>query len=376
MLTANKPITCKAAVAWEVNKPFTIETVEVAPPKKGEVRVKMYSSGVCHSDLHDLEGIDPNYPFPGVFGHEGAGRIESGGEGVTSVQPGDVVVLLFESYCGDCDYCKGSSTHKCLKTRRDGLQQDGTSRITCKGQTLSQMNSISTFSEYTVCSEFNVAKVNPSANPHDLCLAGCCIPTGYGAAVNVAKVTQGSSCAVWGLGGVGMCAVMGCRNSGASMVIGIDTNSRKFQLGKEFGCTDFLNPNEVENVPEKLAEMTGGGVDFCIVAVGSVQIMEQAFLSSHPAWGKTVVIGLVNKGVTMKAGVWELIMGRQLLGTFYGSYKTRLGIPMLVDKVLKGEIQLQKLISHRLPLDRINEGFQMLTTGESLRTIIDFDLKE
>lgn len=374
MATSGKPIQCRAAVAWEVNKPFSMETVEVAVPKKGEVRVKMASTGVCHSDLHILEGIDKNYPFPGVFGHEGAGVIESVGEGVTSVKPGDKVVLVFESYCGDCDYCKSTKTHLCRKTPRNALQMDGTSRITCKGKSLSQMNSISTFCEYTVTSEFNVAKVNPAANPNILCLAGCCIPTGYGAVMNIGQVTPGSSCAIWGLGGVGMCVVMGCRDSGAAKIIGLDVNPNKFQLAKEFGCTDVLNPKEV-NVPEKLAEMTNGGPDFCFVSVGLIPVMEQAFNSSHPSWGKTVIIGLSDLGDTMKAGIWELIFGRKLVGTSYGSYKTRIGIPKLVDKVLSGQIQLEKLITHRLPLEKINEGFKMLTTGESLRSIIDFDLK-
>ncbi|GFU94083.1 alcohol dehydrogenase class-3 chain L [Trichonephila clavipes] len=272
MTTAGKPIQCRAAVAWEVDKPFSLETVEVAVPKKGEVRVKMASTGVCHSDLHNLEGIDKSYPFPGVFGHEGAGVIESVGEGVTSVKPGDKVVLVFESHCGDCANCKSTKTHLCRKTPRNQLQMDGTSRITCKGQALSQMNSISTFSEYTVTSEFNVAKVNPAANPNILCLAGCCIPTGYGAVMNAGQVTPGSSCAIWGLGGVGMCVVMGCRDSGAAKIIGLDVNSSKFQLAKEFGCTDVLNPKEV-NVPEKLAEMTGGGPDFCFVSVGLIPVM-------------------------------------------------------------------------------------------------------
>lgn len=375
MATAGKPIHCRAAVTWEVNKPFSIETVEVAVPKKGEVRVKMSSTGICHSDLHMQEGFDKKWSFPSLLGHEGAGIIESVGEGVTSVQPGDKVVTLFESYCGECKYCKSPKTNMCLKQRKDNLQMDGTSRITCKGQTLSQMGSISTFSEYTVTSVYNVTKINPKANPNIMCLAGCCIPTGYGAAVNAAKVLPGSTCAIWGLGGVGMCVVMGCRNSGAAKIIGIDPNPKKFALAKELGCTDVLNPKEVDDVPKKLEEMTDGGVDYCFASVGVLSAMEQAFNSSHPAWGKTVIIGLANKDDTVRAGVWELLYGRELIGTYYGSYKAKLGIPELVDQVIAGEIQLEKLISHRLPLDKINEGFEMLKTGKSLRSIIDYDLK-
>ncbi|XP_035227741.1 alcohol dehydrogenase class-3 chain L-like isoform X1 [Stegodyphus dumicola] len=375
MATAGKPIKCRAAIAWGVNKPYTIETVEVAVPKKGEVRVKMGSTGICHSDLHNLEGIDEKYPFPSVFGHEGAGVIESVGEGVTDLQPGDVVVLTFESHCGDCKYCKDSKTNLCLRTPRNHLQMDGTSRITYNGKVLSQMNSISTNSEYTVTSQFNVAKVNPRADPHSLCLAGCCIPTGYGAAMNAGQVSPGSTCAVWGLGGVGMCVVMGCRDSKAAKIIGIDTNPQKFALAKDLGCTDVLNPNDVPDVPKKLAEMTDGGVDFCFVSVGIISVMEEAFKSSHPNWGKTVIIGLSNIGETIRAGVWELIYGRKLVGTSYGSYKAKLAVPKLVEKVLSGDIPLNKLITHRLPLDRINDGYEMLKTGESLRAIVDFDLK-
>ncbi|CAL1265720.1 unnamed protein product [Larinioides sclopetarius] len=377
MVTPGKPIQCRAAVAWEVNKPFSLENVEVAVPKKGEVRIKMSSTGVCHSDLHDLEGINKNYPFPSIFGHEGAGVVESIGKGVTSVKPGDKVVLCFESFCGECENCRNTKTHLCKKTHsvmRTHFQEDGTSRISCKGQKLSQMNSISTFSEYTVTSELNVAKVNPAANPNILCLAGCCIPTGYGAVMNTAQVPPGATCAIWGLGGVGMCVVMGCRDSGASKIIGIDVNSRKFELAKEFGCTDVINPEEV-NLQNKLAEMTNGGPDFCFVSVGLVPVMEEAFNSSHPQWGKTVIIGLTNVGETMKVGIWDLIYGRKLVGTHYGGYKTRIGIPKLVEKVLNGDLELEKLITHRLPLEKINEGFDMLISGETLRTIIDFDMK-
>ncbi|KAG8180015.1 hypothetical protein JTE90_020970 [Oedothorax gibbosus] len=374
MDTAGKPITCRAAVVWEVGQPYSIETVQVAVPRKGEVRIRMTSTGVCHSDLHVKDGMDKSWVFPSVLGHEGAGLIESVGEGVTSVKPGDTVVLVFEAYCGECRTCKDPRTNFCEKQPRDNFQMDGTTRITCNGEILTQMSSISTFSEYTVTSEINVTKVSSQANPNTLCLAGCCIPTGYGAAMKEAKVPPGSTCAVWGLGGVGMCVLMGCRDSGASKVIGIDTNSKKFELAKTFGATEFLNPKEVSDVPQKLAELTDGGVDFCFVSVGHVPAMEQAFNSSHPQWGKTVVIGLADKGETMRAGVWELLFGRQLVGTFYGSYKARLDIPQLVDKVIEGQIQLNELITHRMPLEKINEAFNMLKTGESLRAIIDFDM--
>ncbi|GFU32617.1 alcohol dehydrogenase class-3 chain H [Nephila pilipes] len=214
-------------------------------------------------------------------------------------------------------------------------------------------------------------EVDPMANQRCLALAGCCIPTGYGAVKNVGKVTPGSTCAVWGLGAVGMCVLLACKDQGASKIIGIDLNPRKFLRAIQFGATDCLDPEEV-NVKDRLSEMTNGGVDFCFVSVGVVSAMEQAFLSSHPQWGKTVVIGLANVGETMKVGVWELIFGRQLLGTYYGSYKSRLHIPHLVDKA---QIHLENLVSHYIPLERIADGFDMLKTGESLRTVIDFETR-
>ncbi|XP_071038502.1 alcohol dehydrogenase class-3 chain L-like isoform X2 [Parasteatoda tepidariorum] len=369
------PITCRAAVLWEIGKPYSIETVEVAAPKKGEVRVKMASVGICHSDLHAQNGMAKKIPFPTILGHEGAGFIESVGEGVERFKTGDLIVFTFISYCRECDWCMSSKTNACRKTPKTGFQMDGTSRISTKGKMITQANSLGLFSEYTVTSEYNVTKVNPSADPNMLCLAGCCLPTGYGAVMNAGKVTPGSTCAIWGLGGVGMCVIMGCRDSGASKIIGVDPNPKKFELAKQFGASDFVNPKEVKSVPETLAQMCKDGVDYCFVSVGNLSAMEEAFNSSHPRWGKTVIIGLHDKGSKIRVGVWELLYGRQILGTMYGSYTAVRDVPYLVEKVLDGKIQLEKLISHRLPLHQINEGFDLMKTGESLRAIIDFDLK-
>ncbi|XP_015920155.1 alcohol dehydrogenase class-3 chain L-like isoform X2 [Parasteatoda tepidariorum] len=335
MATAGKPIICRAAVLWEKSQPYSLENVEVAVPKKGEVRIKIVSSGICHSDVHFQDGMMDNFVFPAVLGHEGAGIIESIGEGVTRCKEGDLVVLAFESYCEECDFCKNPNCNMCMKQ-----------------------------------------PVNPKANLSSLCLVGCCLPTGYGAAINAGKVTPGSSCAIWGLGGVGMCVVMGCRDAGASKIIGIDLNPKKYELAKELGATDFINPKEVPNVPEALAKMTNGGVDFCFVSVGILSVMNEAFKASHPHWGKTVIIGMGDMGAAVKAGVLDLLFGRQLMGTFYGSYKAVRDIPQLVDKIVNGNIQVEKLITHRLTLDKINEGFKMLKSGESLRTVIDFNKKE
>ncbi|KAF8787203.1 Alcohol dehydrogenase class-3 like protein [Argiope bruennichi] len=233
-MSTGKPIVCKAAITWKAGKGFSIETVEVAVPKKGEVRVQVKSSGLCHTDVHMMEGVEKDWPFPSVLGHEGAGIVESIGEGVTDFAPGDIVVFLFEGYCGNCDYCKDSRTNMCRHQPRNQLQRDGTSRFSCKGKEISQLFSLGTFSEFTVVSVCNITKVNPKANPNTLCLVGCCIPTGYGAVINAGKVPAGATCAVWGLGGVGLCVLMGCRDSGASKIIGVDTNSDKFSVGRSF----------------------------------------------------------------------------------------------------------------------------------------------
>ncbi|XP_015916086.1 alcohol dehydrogenase class-3 chain L-like [Parasteatoda tepidariorum] len=376
MDTVGKTITCRAAVVWKKRQPYSIETVVVDVPKKGEVRVKLASVGICHSDLHAQMGCEENHPFPTILGHEGAGIVESVGEDVERFKPGDLIVFTFESYCGDCDLCQSPKAKNCRKTTRNSFHMDGTSRVSAKEKALSQLNALGLFSEYTVTSQYNITKVNPAADQKILCLAGCCLPTGYGAAVNAGKVTPGSTCAVWGLGGVGMCVIMGCHDSGASKIIGIDPNPKKFQLAEGFGATHFLNPKEVTSVPETLAHMCKDGVDYCFVSVGNLSAMEEAFNSSHPYWGKTIIIGLGETGATVNVGVWNLLYGRQLMGTRYGSYKAVRDIPELVEKVVSGKIQLEKLITHRLPLDKINEGFELMKTGESLRSIIDFDLKE
>ncbi|XP_015920158.2 alcohol dehydrogenase class-3 [Parasteatoda tepidariorum] len=365
MSTAGKPITCRAAVVWEQNQPYKIEIVEVSVPKNGEVRVKLTSSGICHTDSHFQEGMFPSVAFPLVLGHEGAGIIESVGEGVTHLKSGDLVVLTFEAFCGECDYCKNPNCNMCLKQPRNHLQMDGTSRMSYKGKFLSQFFSISTFSEYTVTSQWNVTKVNPKADRITLCLLGCCVPTGYGAAVNTAKVTPGSTCAIWGLGGVGMCIIMGCKNAGASKIIGIDINDKKFELAKELGMTHFLNPKKVSNIPEAIAKLTTRGADFCFVSVGVVPVMNEAFKSSQLHWGKTIIIGSADQEAFVKAGVIDLLFGRQLCGSWCGSYKAVRDVPDLVEKSMKGDIQLEKLVTHRLPLDKINEAYEMLKTGES-----------
>ncbi|GBM43189.1 Alcohol dehydrogenase class-3 chain L [Araneus ventricosus] len=324
MSTVGKPITCKAAITWKIGGGFVIETVEVATPKKGEVRIRMTSTGVCHSDLHVMEGNDKDWPFPCVLGHEGAGIIESVGEGVTSLAVGDVVVPVFEGYCGKCKLCKDPRTNMCDTQTRNHLQLDGTSRITCKGQPIAQMSTISTFSEFTVTNEMNVAKVNQKANPNTLCLAGCCIPTGYGAAMNTAKVPPGSTCAVWGLGGVGMCVLMGCRDSGASKIIGIDTNPNKFPLAKQFGATEFLNPKDVDDVPKKLAEMTDGGVDFCFVSVGITPVMvEITFLAESELISKDNLAPIRGIDYLCSTSTWRIPQLKLTLCTLTMPSQTR-----------------------------------------------------
>ncbi|GFU86433.1 alcohol dehydrogenase class-3 [Trichonephila clavipes] len=272
-----KSIQCKAAVAWEPKKPLSIETIEVAPPKAGEVRIKIVATAVCHTDAYTLDGLDPEGVFPCILGHEGGGIVESVGEGVTSVQPGDHVIPLYIPQCRDCKFCSSSKTNLCSKirgTQGKGVMPDGTSRFTCKGQTIYHFMGTSTFSEYTVVAEISVVKVNSKAQLNKVCLLGCGIPTGYGAALNTANVEPKTNVAIWGLGTVGLAVAMGCKERGASRIIGVDTNPEKFELARKFGCTEFINPIDHQKpIQEVLIDLTDGGLDYTFECIGNVNTM-------------------------------------------------------------------------------------------------------
>ncbi|XP_053362125.1 alcohol dehydrogenase class-3-like [Clarias gariepinus] len=376
METEDKVIRCKAAVAWEPGKPLSVEEVDVAPPKDHEVRIKIAASGVCHTDWTYLcycnKGLKSQV-FPFVLGHEGAGVVESVGSGVTNVQPGDKVILLMLPQCNECDYCLNPKTNYCLKIRgkiKQHMLADGTSRITCRGQQVNQFVGVSTFCEYTVVPEYNVAKIDRDAPLDKVCLLGCGVATGYGAAVNIAKVERGSVCAVFGLGAVGLAAVMGCKAAGASRIIGVDVNAEKGEIGKKFGVSEFVNPND-QNKPiqEVLVEMTGGGVDYSFECVGNVTLMREAFESCRDAWGTCVILGLTENAL-LSVSPGDLLLGRTLKGSTLGGWKSASGLPKLVDDYMSGRILLDEFVTHTLPLEEINHAFELMTNGKSIRTVI------
>ncbi|KAF6207627.1 hypothetical protein GE061_016074 [Apolygus lucorum] len=374
MATVGQVIKCKAAVAWAAKQPLSIETVEVAPPKAGEVRVKIVNTAICHTDAYTLDGHDPEGVFPVILGHEGAGIVESVGEGVTSVQPGDHVVPLYIPQCKDCKFCNSSKTNLCSKirlTQGQGMMPDGTSRFTCKGKQLFHFMGCSTFSEYTVVAEISIAKVDSSAPFEKICLLGCGVPTGYGAALNTAKVEPGSTCAIWGLGAVGLAVAMGCKAAGASRIIGIDLNVSKFDVGKKFGCTECVNPKDFDKpIQDVLIGMTDGGLDFTFECVGNVGTMRAALESCHKGWGVSVIVGVAAAGQEISTRPFQLVTGRTWKGTAFGGWKSRDSVPKLVNEYLAKKLMLDEFVSHTLPFDEINKGFELLHSGESLRTVL------
>ncbi|XP_047658547.1 alcohol dehydrogenase class-3-like isoform X1 [Tachysurus fulvidraco] len=384
MGTENKVIKCKAAVAWEPGKPVSVEEVEVAPPKDHEVRIKIAASGVCHTDftyLYDCDKGVKTLPFPLILGHEGSGVVESVGPGVTTVKPGDAVIPLFLPQCSECEFCLSPKTNLCSKNwkkTQQCVQADGTSRVTCKGQQIYQFLGVSTFSEYTVVPEYNVAKIHQDAALDKVCLLGCGVATGYGAALNAAKVERGTVCAVFGLGAIGLAAVMGCKSAGASRIIGVDINSEKCEIAKKFGVTEFVNPNDHNKpIQEVLMEMTGGGADYSFECVGNVTLMfvlfcvhkRAVFESCRAGWGTCVIVGWNETGSLSLAPI-DVLMGRTLKGTYFGGWKSVCSVPKLVEDYMSGRIMLDEFVTHTLPLEGINQAFDLMTKGKSIRTVI------
>jgi len=372
--TAGKTITCKAAVAWGPNEELKIEEIEVAPPKVHEVRIKIEFTAVCHTDAYTLSGQDPEGLFPVVLGHEGAGIVESVGEGVTSVKPGDHVIPLYTPQCGECKFCKNPKTNLCQKirvTQGRGLLPDGTSRFTCKGKQLFHFMGCSTFSEYTVVADISVAKVNDKAPLDKICLLGCGVSTGYGAALNTAKVEPGSTCAIWGLGAVGLSVAMGCKAAGASRIIGVDVNPAKFEMANKFGCTECVNPKQFEKpIQDVLIEITDGGLDFTFECIGNIHTMRAALESCHKGWGVSTIIGVAGAGQEISTRPFQLVTGRVWKGTAFGGWKSRESVPKLVDQYMNGKLILDDFISHNLTLDEINKSLHLMHTGESIRSVL------
>lgn len=366
----------RAAVAFGPGQPLKIVEIDVAPPQKGEVLVKITHTGVCHTDAFTLSGDDPEGIFPAVLGHEGAGIVIEVGEGVTSVKPGDHVIPLYTAECGECLFCKSGKTNLCTSVRATqgkGVMPDGTTRFSYNGESIYHYMGCSTFSEYTVVAEVSLAKINPEANPEQVCLLGCGVTTGIGAVHNTAKVQPGDSVAVFGLGGIGLAVVQGARQAKAGRIIVVDTNPEKFKLAEEFGATDFVNPKDYDRpIQEVIVEMTGWGVDHSFECIGNVNVMRSALECAHRGWGQSVIIGVAGAGQEISTRPFQLVTGRTWKGTAFGGVKGRSQLPGMVEDAMKGDIQLAPFVTHTMGLENINEAFDLMHEGKSIRTVINF----
>ncbi|EKO3450295.1 S-(hydroxymethyl)glutathione dehydrogenase/class III alcohol dehydrogenase [Vibrio fluvialis] len=375
-MSQDKFIKSRAAVAWGPNQPLKMEEVDVMLPRKGEVLVRIVASGVCHTDAFTLSGDDPEGVFPAILGHEGGGIVEMVGEGVTSVEVGDHVIPLYTAECGECKFCKSGKTNLCSAVRATqgkGLMPDGTTRFYKDGEPIFHYMGCSTFSEYTVLPEISLAKVNKEAPLEEICLLGCGVTTGMGAVMNTAKVKKGDTVAIFGLGGIGLSAIIGARMVGASRIIGIDINEKKFELAKQLGATDCINPQKFDNpIQDVIIEMTDGGVDFSFECIGNVNVMRQALECCHKGWGESVIIGVAGAGQEISTRPFQLVTGRVWRGSAFGGVKGRSQLPGIVEQYLAGEFGLQEFITHTMPLDEINEAFELMHSGESIRSVIHF----
>ena len=365
----------KAAVLEEFGVPLVVRDVDLAEPRSGEVLVRLVACGVCHTDLYTASGVDPSGYAPTVLGHEGAGVVERVGEGVTSVAPGDHVVTLFSPQCRECIHCQSTRTNLCLAIREQqnkGFLPDGTARLSLDGNPVRHFMGTSTFAEYTVMPEIALARITPEAPLHHACLFACGLTTGLGAAMNTAKVEAGSTCVVFGAGMVGLGAVAGCRLQGAERIVCVDLSADRLELARGQGATDTLvgGPGAVEQI----LEMTGGfGADYTFEATGLVAVMRQAVESARMGWGLCTVAGVAGKGETLDIIPRYLITGRRVCGSSFGGVKGRDQVPQLVERALAGEIDVEPFISHRLRLDEVNRGFELMEAQDGIRSVIDFD---
>lgn len=365
----------KAAIAVEPAKPLVIDTVDLEGPKAGECLIRLVATGVCHTDAFTLSGKDPEGLFPSVLGHEGGGVVEEVGPGVTSLAPGDHVIPLYIPECRQCKFCLSGKTNLCgaiRETQGQGLMPDGTSRLSFRGNPLYHYMGTSTFAEYTVVPEIALAKVNKAAPLDKVCLLGCGVTTGIGAVLNTAKVEPGSSVAIFGIGGIGLSVIQGAVMAGAERIICVDVNPSKFELATQFGATDFINATDVDNVEDAIIEMTDGGVDYSFECVGNTELMGTALRCTHKGWGQAIIIGVAGAGEEIHARPFLLVTGRSWRGTAFGGTKGRTQVPGLVERYLSGRVLLDEMVSATLPLERINDAFDAMHSGEVIRSVIQY----
>ena len=366
----------RAAVAWEAGKPLVVEEVEVDGPKSGEVLVQIKATGVCHTDAYTLSGKDPEGIFPAVMGHEGGAVVMETGAGVDSVKAGDHIIPLYIPECGTCKFCKSGRTNLCgaiRATQGKGVMPDGSSRFRVNGKTVYHYMGTSTFSEYTVLPEIAVAKINPQAPLEKVCLLGCGITTGIGAVLNTAKVRPGSTAAVFGLGGIGLSVVQGLVLAKAERIIAVDLNPEKFVMAKALGATDFINPaSDAKPVQDVIVDLTDGGVDYSFECIGNVKTMRAALECCHKGWGESTIIGVAAAGEEISTRPFQLVTGRVWRGTAFGGVKGRSELPGFVERYLRGEIKVDPMITHQLALNDINQAFDLMHSGKSIRTVITF----
>ncbi|GLQ87491.1 S-(hydroxymethyl)glutathione dehydrogenase/class III alcohol dehydrogenase [Dyella flagellata] len=366
----------RAAVAFAPGKPLEIVEIDVAAPKAGEVLVKITHTGVCHTDAFTLSGEDPEGVFPAVLGHEGGGIVVEVGEGVTGLRPGDHVIPLYTAECGKCKFCLSGKTNLCQAVRATqgkGLMPDGTTRFSYQGKPIYHYMGTSTFSEYTVVPEISLAKIDTQAPLDQVCLLGCGVTTGIGAVHNTAKVEAGATVAVFGLGGIGLAVIQGAVQAKAGRIIGVDLNPDKFALAREMGATDCINPKDhAQPIQEVIVAMTDGGVDYSFECIGNVDVMRAALECCHKGWGESIIIGVAGAGKEIRTRPFQLVTGRVWRGSAFGGVKGRSQLPGMVQQAMRGEIRLEPFITHRLPLEQINQAFDLMHEGKSIRTVIHF----
>ncbi|MHB1532009.1 S-(hydroxymethyl)glutathione dehydrogenase/class III alcohol dehydrogenase [Acidithiobacillus sp.] len=366
----------RAAVAFGANQPLSMETVQLEGPRAGEVLVEIKATGVCHTDAYTLSGMDPEGLFPTILGHEGAGVVVEVGAGVRSLKPGDHVIPLYVPECRECEYCTSGKTNLCQAVRETqgrGVMPDGSSRFSFQGKPLYHYMGTSTFANYTVVPEIALAKIREDAPFDKVCYIGCGVTTGLGAVINTAKVRPGDKVVVFGLGGIGLNVIQGARMSGAGMIVGVDINPTKRPLAEQFGMTHFVNPKEVEgDLVPYLVNLTKGGADYSFECIGNVDLMRQALECCHKGWGTSVIIGVAGAGQEIRTRPFQLVTGRNWRGSAFGGAKGRRDVPKIVDWYMEGKIHIDEMITHTLPVAQINEAFDLMHRGESIRTVLTF----